>query len=432
MITAAFRRRNLVSFFLFVLVSLFAAYWLIHRSPSVAAGAADVLRAVIGNEGVASLESLVFQAQDTARQAEYDLGLGEASAPWAVEPVATMVVPTVTATPTVAPMGETAGPVVAINWQATVIPATPAAPADAGLDPVSSPEQSLPTPLPTATPWRPVNLQPLGTLAGEGIWSPYLYGPAGEVVAYRTFVQPDPERPFAVVGIVAFDLNRTRLNFVLGTQEPGMEGGPRGTGLIPAETMAGGNLLATFNGGFKATHGNYGAMSGGVTALPAIDGLGTVAFYQDGSVRIGEWGMDIVPSERLVAWRQNAPLVVQSGEMTEAAERNSIVDWSGSIDGAVVTWRSGLGLSFDRQTLYYFAGSSLNMPSLGRAMLAARVYQGMLLDINPYWVHFTAIRPMGDGSVRPLADPLFPEDMKNHADRFLQASARDFFYVTVE
>jgi hypothetical protein len=425
MIAAVFARRSLRSLLVVALLGLVAVYGLLHVSPALAAEAADFLRAVIGNEGVAALESLVFRAEDEARQAQYDLGLGEAAAPWSVEPVATYVVPTPTATAEPTPTAATSEPIVHISWQATVIPVTPAAEVA-----TATPQPSAtPLPRPTATPWQPAPVQPLGSLAGEGVWLPYLWDAAGQAVAYRTFVQPDPERPFAVVGVVAFDLRRTKLNFVLGSEEPSVAGGPRGNGRMAAEDMTAGVLLATFNGGFKATHGQYGAMSRGLMPLPAINGLGTVALYEDGSMRIGEWGVDMFDSARMVAWRQNAPLVVQSGEITAAAQRNSIVDWSGSIDGAVVTWRSGLGLSYDRQVLYYFAGSSLNMPALGRAMVAANVYQGMLLDINEYWVHFTAIRANGDGLT---AEPLFNDAMQVHADRFLRQSARDFFYVTLE
>jgi len=53
----------------------------------------------------------------------------------------------------------------------------------------------------------------------------------------------------------------------------------------------------------------------------------------------------------------------------------------------------------------------------------------MLLDINPYWVHFTAIHADGD---KLVADPLFPAEMKRHADRFLtNGYSRDFFYITI-
>ncbi len=230
------------------------------------------------------------------------------------------------------------------------------------------------------------------------------------------------------MAVVAIDLTQTQLHFVLGSQEPSQPDGPRGRGQIPAEHKDTGILLATFNGGFKATHGQFGAMSDGVEALPPQDGLATVALYDDGQIKIGAWGTDIVPDDHLVAWRQNAPLIIDRGEMTEAARRNSMADWSGSVHDEIVTWRSGLGLSADGQVLYYFAGPSLHMPSLAQAMLTVGVAQGMLLDINPSWVQFSAITaPEGE----LVATPLLAE--MPHPDRYLNqyGSERDFFYLTV-
>jgi hypothetical protein len=39
-------------------------------------------------------------------------------------------------------------------------------------------------------------------------------------VAYRTYLQPDPRRPFTVAALVAMDLAYTRLHFLPGSQEP--------------------------------------------------------------------------------------------------------------------------------------------------------------------------------------------------------------------
>lgn len=423
MLSILYWKRLPVFFLGLSLLSL--AFVTINNWPAAGAQAADGLREVIGNEGVAALETVFFQAQDTARQIEFRLGLEEASAPWQAAEQAPVVAAPATLTATAPP------PVmIAVTQPAPVLVSAPGVAAENPAPIATATPSPTVTPLPTATatptPWQPAAVSALGSLEGEGVWSPYLQNAAGETVAFRTYLQPDAERPFTVVAVVAFDLSQTRLHFVLGTEEPAVAGGPRGSGRIPAADLVGGALLAAFNGGFKAEHGNYGAMAGGVVALPPLAGLGTMALYDDGAVRIGEWGEDIDASPGLVAWRQNAPLVVKYGEMTEAAQRNSIVDWSGSIDGEVVTWRSGLGLSGDGRTLYYFAGPSLNMPALGRAMVATGVFQGMLLDINPSWVHFTAIRAGTEG---PVAEVLLAE-MKTHPDRFLRPYSRDFFYVT--
>jgi hypothetical protein len=284
------------------------------------------------------------------------------------------------------------------------------------------------TPVPTPTPWQPANLTPLGTLAGEGVWSPYVAHPqTGHAVAYRTFLQPDPERPFTVVAVVAFDLTAADLNFVLGSEEPSLPGGVHGNGRLPADDKVAGILLAAFNGGFMATHGEYGAMAQGLEVLPPKDGLATVALGPDGRLQIGKWGEEILPENDYLFCRQNAYLVVQNGAITPETEANSLYYWSGSINNEVVTWRSGLGLSADGRTLYYFAGPSLNMPALGHTMVTAGVHQGMLLDINHHWVHFTTFQPEGD---ELSATPLL-EGMSNQPDRFLRQYQRDFFYITL-
>lgn len=394
---------------------------------SLTAQLASPLRQLIGNEAVAELESLLFGVQDSAKRFQYEAGLAKPEAPWAVA----------SEQPTVSSDQYT---VFSPQYPVSVIPDTPS--------PVVTLQPTIPniqyplptptketlkpeittTPLPTPAAWKPDALMPLGSLAGEGVWSAYLHNPAGEAVAYRTFLQPDPERPFTVVAIVAFDLTKTRLNFVLGTQEPRLEDSPFGTGIIPEADKTADILLAAFNGGFMATHGQYGAMANGVEALPPQEGLATVAMGENGRIRIGEWGSDILASDKLVSWRQNAYMVVQNGKITPETSANSLYYWSGSINNEVVTWRSGLGLSQDGNTLYYFAGPSLHMPALGQTMVTAGVENGMLLDINPYWVHFTAVHAQnGELTATSLMD-----GMNDHTDRFLRMYQRDFFYVTVQ
>jgi hypothetical protein len=383
-------------------LSLVGLYAAINVWPELGARAADWLRGVIGNEPVAQLEAVAFEAKDDVRHLEYISGIERPAAPW--QAVAVEVAPT-----------DTPVPVATSTLVPTLSPATV-------------------TPISTSTPidvaWRPSPvISTVGTLKGEGVWTPYINRYSSEPIAYRTFIQPDKDRPYSIVAIVAFDLKQTRLHYVLGTEEPSVPQGLHGTGKIANEYRAPGVLVSAFNGGFKATHGHFGAMADGVVALPPRDGLAVVTLYDDGTVRIGEWGRDIITqTQNMVAWRENGPLIIRKGQITPRVYTNLVADWGGTLDGSVVTWRSALGLSADGRTLYYLAGSNLSMPALAKAMLAVGTYQGMLLDINPYWVHFTAIRADGD---KLVADPLFPAEMKQHADRFLtNGYSRDFFYIT--
>jgi hypothetical protein len=289
---------------------------------------------------------------------------------------------------------------------------------------------NLPQPVeatPTQTPWVPAPLAPLGNIADEGLWAPYIKDATGYIVAYRTFLQPDRERPYVTVGIVAFDLTRTRLHYELGTIEPVSTVSMPRMGQVPAEDRMPGILLAAFNGGFKTLHGNYGVFTDGTVLVPPIYGMGTIALYKDGSIRIGEWGTDLTNTPDMVAYRQNCPLMVQNGEINPQVYNNSVNDWGGTISGNIVTFRSGIGISRDGKTLYYFTGNTLTMPALAKAMQDAGAVQAMQLDINNYYVFFTSFEVSG-GQLTGI--PLLPKEMIDNINRYLDGFAHDFFYIT--
>jgi hypothetical protein len=185
--------------------------------------------------------------------------------------------------------------------------------------------------------------------------------------------------------------------------------------------------LATFNGAFRGVNGQFGALAQGITALPARDDFATLVIYADGALRIGEWGRDFEFEPEMDALRQNCRLIIDAGRISERVYNDSVFDWGAAVSGEIVTLRSAIGLDAARQVLYYFAGTSLSMPVLARAMEAVGVEYGMLLDINHYWVLFNAHRPSEEGLT---SEPLYPEVMKEAVDRYLGTSARDFFYLT--
>jgi hypothetical protein len=308
-------------------------------------------------------------------------------------------------------------------------------PANSGSDSVSTavPTEIPPTPTITLTPtpagWRLPNVKPFGDLPDEGLWQPYINTPAGEVAAYRTFLQPDPERPYTLVAVVAFDLTQVNLRFVLGLEEPSKPGGPHGWGNIPIDDRQPGKLLAAFNGGFIAEHGGYGAMADGVVALAGRAGLATLAIYDNEDVRIGEWGDDFYVDGDYRAWRQNALMIVHNGEINEKVYTGTEAEWGANLDGATVTMRSGIGISADHQVLYYFAGPSLSMPVLADAMVASGAHNSLLMDINPTHAHFTAMR---DQNGELVAEALYPEEMDLWVDRYLRQWDQDFFYVILK
>ncbi len=383
-----------------ILVGLVAAVSVWH---SLGAQGADFLRSVIGDQAVARLEMEVFQIQDTFQKWKYDHGWATQAVPWGNSVTTEFVL---TPTASIQPPGI-----------ATVVPTAIPLQGD--------------TPVPTASQvpsiWPPDPLAPLGSLAGEGAWSPYIQDAAGQTIAYRTYLQPDPGRLYAIVGVVAFDLTRTRLHFMLGSVEPYSPDGPTRTGEMPADDKAPGVLLALFNGGFKARHGAFGAMADGLVALPARDELGTLVIYRDGRVRIGIWGTEITATDDMLAWRQNGPMMIDHGEINPQVYNNSLKDWGYTVNDVSPTWRSGIGLSLDQKTLYYFCGPSLTMEALAKSMQAAGADASIQLDINNYWVHFVAVQwPDQKLDLKPL----FPDMMKENIDRYLWPYTRDYFYVT--
>ena len=370
--------------------------------PNLGAGAADLARGLMGDKFVSGVENFVLSSEDKIKQIEYSLMETTPTAPWqtAGGPV---VNPAVTAT----------------SSDSAVATALPAGPTS---------NSTLPEP--TQKGWVLADVPPLGSTPGEGAWTAYLRDAEGIVVAYRTFLQPDPERPYASVAVVAFNLQATRVHFVLGYQEPASKVYISRPARIPASDMLPGKILAAFNGGFKAQHGHFGVMMNGITLIPPRGGFGTVAIYSDGKVRLGAWGTDITPSPDIVAWRQNGPLIIQAGQINPHTAVTDPQVWGYTTNGVTATGRSALGISQDVNTLYYAVGFNLVLPALARAIQDAWAFQAIQLDINNFYTHFEAFSLGSNNSltVVPLLD-----QMKGPGDqRYLTINKRDFFYVTTK
>jgi hypothetical protein len=198
------------------------------------------------------------------------------------------------------------------------------------------------------------------------------------------------------------------------------------TGIIPREDRKPGILLATFNGGFLTEHGQYGVMVNGKTLMPMRAGFGTLAIYPDGRVRIGVWGSDFTSNEGIAVLRQNGPMIIEDGKINPQTANNSPEYWGYTVHGEVATWRSAIGISADGKTFYYAVGASMTISSLADSLKAADVDAAIQLDINYYWVLFCTVR--FDKNI-PSSLPLLAE-MKDNVNRYLHASARDYFYFT--
>jgi hypothetical protein len=383
-----------------VFAILLILFILVNTNPYLGAEGADWLRSLFGDKAVAGLEMYVFQIQDDFQKFKYDLGLGIPAGDYGAFPFPTP-------SPTLGLNTITSHPFIGT--------ATPT---------MTGTIQPSPT-IPAM--WQPAIVPPLSNVNGEGVWIAYIQDALGQTVAYKTFVQPDPTRPYTLVTIVAIDLKDTRLHYVLGAIDPTQPGEPPHSGKMNLADRAANILLAEFNGGFQARHGQFGAMADGSQALTPRDGLGTVAIYKNGEVRLGEWGIDLLPSTDMTAYRQNGPLVIQKSQINPQIYNNSPLDWGYTVIDVSPTVRSGIGLSQDNQTLFYFCGPSLTMEALAKSMKNAGAYNAIQLDINNYWVLFVKITP---SESKLGAEPLLPRLMVDNVGRYLTQSPRDFFYIT--
>lgn len=376
------RLRSIARVVLAVLAALACAGGLLaYFDPAIVPAAVDEARALFGPRPVALVESLVFQAQDAVRQARY----------------------------------QAVGTTRHVQW---------AAPAP------RQPDRQVGSVRPAAP--LATESQIAGGAAASpqmtAVWSTFVSTADGRPALERALVSPDPTRPYVETALVRIDLRVARLHLVAGTQEPLSSARVARPGVIPIADRQPGRLLAAFNGGFKAANGDFGMAVNGVSLLPPIDGMATLAIYRDGRVALGTWGADISATHDPVAFRQNCPLLLDGGVPTEAASTDAPTLWGKTVGNKVATWRSGLGLSADGRYLIYAAGDGLTVPALAQALAAAGADRGMQLDINSWWTRFVTFAPVAGGHV--VAQKLLA-DMAGDARQFLAPDIRDFFYVTV-
>ena len=259
------------------------------------------------------------------------------------------------------------------------------------------------------------------------------YGPAvnGAPVMAQTLVKPDSTRSYAGVALVRIDLSKLQLHMMPGFLEPShsamVQHAFPNLGLMPASDQS--HLIAAFNGGFKAINGNYGMMVNGVTLLPPLPGIATIAIYRDGHVQIGAWGQDILPTQDIVAYRQNCPLILQNGQLNPEVTVDNRMIWGQTIGNHDVTWRTAVGITQDGRYLIYAVGNASNVQTLAQALKDAGAYNAMQLDINRHYAHFVTYQSTGNAKT-PLIAVQFLSQMENDPNLYLVAHSRDFFYLT--
>lgn len=386
--------RRLLNGLLAAVAALVVLWVAIHRVPWLGPALAEGARSVVGPEPVAWLEDVAYGVQDRFDRWRYR------DAPprtyWTAPSHA----------PSAPPAAE---------------PARPAAPAP------EEPATGAFFPRPFEPPFPEV------AAAADGIWVPVpdLERPDRPVVLYKTMVHPDPRRSFAVLAVIAIALEAFELHLVAGTHEPSSYRVPRAerTGLIdPGDAD---ELVAAFNGGFRATHGQYGMMLDGVEYLPPRPVACTLARYDGGELRIGTWTRLEPTRSVMTYYRQTPPCLVEDGVTHARLQHDEYAKgWGATVSGDTVIRRSAVGLDASGQVLYYGLGDGLTAQAIARGMKAVGADAAALLDVNYSYPRFLLYRQPAPGA-KPVAVAAIIPTLEYQRDEYvIRPSRRDFFYLT--
>jgi hypothetical protein len=269
--------------------------------------------------------------------------------------------------------------------------------------------------------------------SGDGAWIAIQdpSAPGDPPRMFKTAVHPDARRRYAAVAIVAIDLERADLSLVAGSIEPLAAEVPPSArpAVVPSSRFD--DLMAAFNGGFKAQHGHYGMMLDGRTFLPARDTSCTVALYKDGGIRIGTWTNLAGGQNDMVGYRQTPPCLVEDGRFPDpllaGGEGHG---WGAAVGGETTIRRSGVGLDRAKKTLFYAIGDSVTASSLARALKAAGAEDAAQLDVNACYPRFVLYGKRRAGEAPMATSALIPDIQYSRHEYVGKPEGRDFFYLT--
>ncbi len=309
--------------------------------------------------------------------------------------------------------------------------------------------------------WPPAPMKPILTppLPGEGQWisldkDPFVTQAPGLPSPFVTsYLRCDRERRDTRIYVTMWDPRQIALHMVAGTVEPVSATGEAGPGVIPRAPEVMKRVVAGFNGGFQAMHGEYGMQADGVLYLPPKPYAATVLELRDGTTAIGAWPRATDVPDEVLSFRQNLTAVVQNDRFNPWGRGwwgGTPPGWSGD---TIHTTRSGVCLTKDNFVGYFF-GNEISPDVLAAAMLGARCSFGVHLDMNPGLVGFEFYNVQPTAAYAPLGRPLqadweyqgalrdFP-GFSVHARRMIRSMSeinfpqyihregRDFFYLTV-
>jgi hypothetical protein len=391
----------------------------VHHVPQAGPMIANSLRSVIGIEAVAHLEETVASVEDEVMR-------------WRAEPPRSLssLSPTIVGAD-VAPAAELPAPAPA--------PAPPVETAVACFEPsaedsatFSAPPAPALAPEPRVFAPRNVKLPfPEVAAQGDGVWVPVPdpERPGAPALMFKTLIHPDPERAYAELFIVAMPSAVIKLRSVPGTEEPASDNPAVSSiayrGFIPSDQRN--ELLAAFNGGFRAEHGHHGMMVDGVTIVPPRPDMCTVAGYEDGSLQIGTYSRLDALAQKPVWYRQSPRCMVEQGSLHPGLRDPNARGWGATLEGETVINRSAIALSEDGETLFVAVTNFTTARALAVGMRAAGGHNVAQLDVNRSFPKFLLFPRDENGVRRPAS--LFKGFLFDREEMLDEPNPRDFFYV---
>jgi hypothetical protein len=286
----------------------------------------------------------------------------------------------------------------------------------------------------------------------------------------------------AMVYLLAMDLTRYTLNWMHGTDHPGVAWsrrhrlkrsnryGPDGFSklapFVPAAAVSPVDLpstVGTFSGGFQRRHGafkwgaraktadahHYGFIEDGVVLSTLMPGLATIVGYRDGRIALKTWTKaDDKTIANLRFARQNGVPLMIGGGPDNVGEPGLLVgnwghgNWSGSAKAELRTPRSAACLiEHDGARWLVYAYFSTHTPSgMARVLQAYGCDYAVHLDMNSpghaYFALFTRLKPQLDTlefRVEHLMTQMRGWDPKINRKRtpryLLKPEYKDFFYI---
>jgi len=269
---------------------------------------------------------------------------------------------------------------------------------------------------------------------GEGQWASvqpeWMHKiPGAPPAFYRTFVRPDPQRPYSKIILVAMDTRQLEFDMEAGVEDPKPTVGSfHGTGRIPRDVNVAKHTVAAFNGGFKTEHGHYGMMLKKRVLLPPVPNGATAVVTDDGHFGMGAWQPTREIPPDILSYRQNMDPLVEDGLLNPRGRAS----WGAVLPGqpklvGQQTERSGLCITKARHTLYVW-GDDVGPDALGKAMQLAGCDFGMHLDMNPYHTGFVFMSFHDAKFLTGKSETLTPL-MAIGNRRYIDYNPKDFFYV---